>query len=332
MLPIIIEFYNKCHDSGGPGGGQFCSTGAPGTQIPVGSSTVAVRKLLISKGLDVTSVSKTSAKSWTVKFGDGSTRKVTRSTNIDELSGGAPKKSSTKEDAPERPVSKKGSSSKTTTAPPKKNKKTMSERELLATVINASYKVDDLPSGMRSVHARYIEDGFLAINAAMRGTYDAGTQRQGAPYVGRLKKVFDQASVELDGDATLFRGMNLSKDDVDDMFKEGGEFVDKGFISTTYMEGTTKGFRKRDKDATGETVPVLMRINAPKGTRFLSGNPAEGEMILAPETKFKVSRVERTDTGVIVHVDIVESPKPPLANGTVKGKASSRKKAAKTTA
>lgn len=141
----------------------------------------------------------------------------------------------------------------------------------------------------------YAGSEYQRLNSGLRsGKLSKKDQETVAALDSALAKSKLTKDATLHADAQLFRAAEIPA--VNAALKsgniEGLEFTDKGFVSTTTDKATAKNFQRSDDSR-------LFVINAPKGTKAgdissLGGAFAkENETLLARDTKFKVSKVEK---------------------------------------
>lgn len=89
-------------------------------------------------------------------------------------------------------------------------------------------------------------------------------------------------------DTRLYRGLGLSSLGISELDDDLiGELINnRGFISTSLDKKIAKKFVDADNG-------VLLRINAHKGTNFLTGSEHERELILPPDTRLKVNKYKQ---------------------------------------
>lgn len=146
----------------------------------------------------------------------------------------------------------------------------------------------------------YMGDGFEAYNSILRGTATEYQRKVGTGPLVDLQRAFDKASVLLPSEATLYRGMGVELDmaklgtydaavrAIESQFAVGTEFTEKGFTSTSTSVTTANKFSVKGMMASKRRFPTRVIIKAPKGTRVLAGQPMEQEVVLAPNTKYRV--------------------------------------------
>lgn len=138
----------------------------------------------------------------------------------------------------------------------------------------------------------YKAEGFDALNHHLRNPDEpmwhgtaAAIKEQGE----LVKSLFDEPrfAQTLGEDTLVYRGMMLPTG----THYAGQVITDNAFMSTAIGAGTGFDFSNAmmwDKEFNAGTEPVLLRVHAPAGTKFLPGDQAEGEMILAPGTRYVV--------------------------------------------
>jgi hypothetical protein len=142
---------------------------------------------------------------------------------------------------------------------------------------------------LKSVLKVYGVDGYLAMNLYLRkGRVDSTLLRYaGVPDEGRLKQMvkrmkdaFAKGAHRLEEDLIVHRATDHPM-----KLKVGSTFTDKGFVSTS-LSDVVAGNVVSERG--GEAAPVMFRIRLPKGTSVLPGNDWESELILAPDSTFRV--------------------------------------------
>ena len=157
-------------------------------------------------------------------------------------------------------------------------------------------------SDVNDAYRAYSATGFQEVNAVLRGETltDFQTQKFLTNYQitvkDTLKTLQDDiaAAVGTPDDLILYRGLVSSRQEallariesqgMDALI--GQTYTESQFISTSLRKQTAEGFMY-------ENQSVLLEILTPKGTRVLPMNVAEKELVFAPNTPFKIERVQR---------------------------------------
>jgi hypothetical protein len=137
--------------------------------------------------------------------------------------------------------------------------------------------------------ARYTGSGYVDMNNCLRvGCQGSESKR----YREEISTLTDLISVQEPNaeDKQVYRGLKDTRLELN----VGDVFHDKGFVSTSASEQIA--YNATDRSGKG----TLFRIVAPKGSQMLSvpsvgGGRYEEEMILAPGTQFRVSKVVNQD-------------------------------------
>jgi len=171
----------------------------------------------------------------------------------------------------------------------------------------AKYKDTDTSSAV----SHYVDSGYRDINALKRGR----------KYSSEVSEVIRGNADLLEGyindnplreNILLFRGTRLSPDQhfdtlsgFDEKFMNPSldiEFSDKGFFSSSTVQGVAEGFAE-----TSSAPSVIFYIAAHKGSKAAPSlwgehNEIEREFIFAPSTKFKVHEVNRYSNAQDIYV------------------------------
>lgn len=134
----------------------------------------------------------------------------------------------------------------------------------------------------------YKNYGHAEANDYLRGgNFFKGQARQDGKALGEtLKAAFDNPEVykELPKAQVVFRG--ISNDGVYkalSRLRPGDTFSDKGLVSVSRRQQIA------DYASNQGGAHVMIELELPKGTRYLSGNPQEAEYILRPGAKYEVT-------------------------------------------
>jgi Domain of unknown function (DUF4157)/ADP-ribosyltransferase exoenzyme len=102
-----------------------------------------------------------------------------------------------------------------------------------------------------------------------------------------------------------YRGIGLTKEDFEAQYQVGKEILFKAFTSTSKKRDGSQSFA--NSEAKGGKLPILMVLKVTKGKDIdnLSSSQGEGEILLAPGSKFKVEKIiapKTTDGSYTVNV------------------------------
>jgi hypothetical protein len=190
---------------------------------------------------------------------------------------------------------------------------------------NSTYVGEETFRGIVS-YTEQSHDGINTRLRNLRGRRGPSTSLDKAEneVVKMMDKAFDKASVQLTEPVKVHRGTLLDSYDlmvdesdlpnaVSKMFREGAEFVDYGFGSTSIDRGIADRFTNpqhmtdaEDIEDRGRMVSIRMEITLPKGTRVLAGRPEEKELILPRGTKYRVIKSSNTGDEFTVHLEVIE--------------------------
>lgn len=171
------------------------------------------------------------------------------------------------------------------------------------------------------VTGRYCSSGHVAMNAHLRGqTFEQHEKlfRQATlsssgvssttvranwdaavAMIPQMDSTFAAKAHSLSRDTMLHRGASMANIDA---LKVGAILTDKGFLSTTASRDTAVDFT----DYTDDPHKVLYDITVPKGTKVLSGEKYESELILNRGTSLRVTDVRLSNDGfVVVSAEVV---------------------------
>ncbi len=143
-------------------------------------------------------------------------------------------------------------------------------------------------------YVSYGSDTFKDINSSLRySNYD--TQDNTKEHVQSLIHAMDDAFKEnrTDKDFTVFRG--IKNNELLDSITPNSTLLEKGFSSTSVNPFSAYRFMRNG---------FMMKIRVPKGYPAVSANPAEGELLLQRNTKFKVKNVDKKNR--MVEVDVLD--------------------------
>lgn len=126
----------------------------------------------------------------------------------------------------------------------------------------------------------YSMDGYEPMNRLLRGLW-IPPNNPAKKYAAELQTKIDmivKAAKPLKHNTIVYRGQHY------DEFKAGNTFRDKGIVSVTLDReiATSNWFGRHD----------LAKILLPKGTPVVYGSTAERELLLIPNSKFKVESTE----------------------------------------
>jgi len=179
----------------------------------------------------------------------------------------------------------------------------------------------DLTSTERNMVEFYQGDGYLALNARLRGqtlppTIIAEVSEDRLDFLGFERVVDSLDSVvrvsAIQRDVVVYRGVRKAKDTfgVDDLsFLEGSAVRDPGFMSVTTDRDVMKSFVENPLE------DVVLRIKLKRGTRAIpigksevGGSSFESELLLARRTKLRLTKVtQETINGVrVVEAELIE--------------------------
>lgn len=144
-----------------------------------------------------------------------------------------------------------------------------------------------------TVLRRYTGNGYSTINASLRnGTYPKGGEAAKERVRNEVSALTDLIDIQdpTSSETTLYRRMENFRLDL----SEGGEFHDKGFVSTSKREDVLPIETEQD-----DPNYTFFKITVPKGAQMLdvvaagrkSWGADEQEVILPPGTKFRVKKV-----------------------------------------
>ena len=148
---------------------------------------------------------------------------------------------------------------------------------------------DDLTDLERASVKSYTDRGYKDINKALNGGGDlpSGLRKQ----VERLDAVLERS--EVPEDLVLYRGISLKGITSKVPLKEGQEYSENGFLSTSSSKNMATEYSKDDRG--------VLEINVPKGSRGLyvgsverSANAAEFEFVLPRDRLLKIRSVDRS--------------------------------------
>jgi len=137
----------------------------------------------------------------------------------------------------------------------------------------------------------YQGGGYQEINGYLRGKSKSARAKKDAL---AMQKAFNASAVALPSDSVVYRGVTL-----DNPLEVGQVFTDKGFMSTSTKQSIGKRFTKMVSSGRASKPKVFMKIIVPKGTKVLSSNPKEHEIILNSKSKFKVVSAKNGTAGVL---------------------------------
>lgn len=125
----------------------------------------------------------------------------------------------------------------------------------------------------------YVRNGYESINSVLRRNV---VDERITSKAKAIDRAFDRFGVTLEEPVTVLRGVQVPAE----ALKEGSEFVDRGFISTT----GNRSIADRFASEFGRKVGVVMRISVPAGRKVLVGQGSEDELILPRGSRFRVIR------------------------------------------
>jgi len=134
----------------------------------------------------------------------------------------------------------------------------------------------------------YSTDAYKNLNNALRGStpMTEAFEAQTALINQALDKL--PSSVYNGEGKVLYRAVNFTDEEVARLFKEGGEFTENGFASTTYSQEAISTYMR--------DVPknVLLRIEGKTGKLIedISLKPGEKEVLFKSGTKFEVMKID----------------------------------------
>jgi len=151
----------------------------------------------------------------------------------------------------------------------------------------------NLSSTQRTALNSYTASGYTPMNSELR----FGTARTSK--VKNLLSVFDnKTGASMPENTATFRGTNLSIKHNPGLLEAlrsgnavGTEFIDKGFISTSFNENTAQSFAGWGGVGAEDKFKVLFRVEIPKGTHVAFGHVNEKEVVLDAGTKFFIKEV-----------------------------------------
>lgn len=177
------------------------------------------------------------------------------------------------------------------------------------------WKAEPLPAGFRDALLDYTGTGYSEVNDNLRtDTNDAVSD----PTVIGLDEGFADARAVLPERAVVHRAVKGATR----MFAgltDGDEFVDKGFVSTTFdseaaQEGFGGGAPRKGKKPNFKDV-ALVSITVPAGSRGIipsalsAGKRGEDELLLPRGTKFHVVEISTRPSGLTrVKLEVVDTP------------------------
>lgn len=150
------------------------------------------------------------------------------------------------------------------------------------------------PDERRTVR-NFSEAGNYGVNEGLRsGSELTGEQ---SAQVGNMDSAIAKGA--LDENTTLYRGIET----LPGGWKEGTEFQDNGFVSTTLREDVANSFAFKNG--------TVVKINAPAGTHAmhmssLSKHSSEQEVLLGRGHTYRVTGISKSGGRNIVNVDIVK--------------------------
>ena len=158
-----------------------------------------------------------------------------------------------------------------------------------------NYRYDDgrFTEEEREAWAEYTYNGYMEINAYHRtGDYDRRPSERLDMYTQALDQYTSRNS--LDRDVTVYRsvGTGATAARLSQPQRVGEVFTDAGFMSTSLTPAGAAFLAHQ-----GDTAPV-MRIRAPRGTRYGIGTDYEQELILPRNTGVRITGVSRQTINV----------------------------------
>lgn len=149
------------------------------------------------------------------------------------------------------------------------------------------------------------DKGFSDINFGLRhgGLKDLDAEQKKTFL--RASQAFGKQSAAIDRDIVVYRGGTIPgiTDRLADV-QAGEVFSDKGFVSTTMNTAIAREFADKTPGA------AIIQIHAPQGTKMVYMEPftqlehSESELLLKPNTKFKVLRTGSKDGQDVVVVEV----------------------------
>jgi hypothetical protein len=154
----------------------------------------------------------------------------------------------------------------------------------------------------------YVVEGFT-WNAWLRGQDErpqyprtSEDERDAQRGIGKLKREYERAA-PLSRPIVVERGISDASLTLPYILGSGKQFTDKGFVSTTTQKGVANSFAMF---GSVDTDTAIMRITVPKGFKALRVGPADvGEVLLPPNTQFKVTSDEAVDGVRMLNVEVV---------------------------